>query len=61
MFDLEALCDGILYLYNLRSGFSRQRALEVVKMRGAGHDTRMHSMEFTRKGLSVNAKEPLKL
>lgn len=52
-FGLDSLCDGLLYLYNIREVDVRIRALEVMKLRGTQHMQRMVPMRFTKKGLVV--------
>ena len=42
----EFLADGVIVLYNLRKGDVRQSAIEVLKMRGAGHQKRVVAMQI---------------
>ncbi len=52
-FGLETICDGVVYLYNVKQGDSRARELEVYKMRGTAHDTKVVPMKFTNAGISL--------
>jgi circadian clock protein KaiC len=52
-FGLEALVDGFIYLYNLRRGERRERALEVIELKGVRHSTVVHPLLFERGGLRV--------
>jgi KaiC/GvpD/RAD55 family RecA-like ATPase len=42
----EFLADGVIVLYNLRKGDVRQSAIEVLKMRGAGHQKKVVAMQI---------------
>jgi circadian clock protein KaiC len=42
----EFLADGVVLVYNLRKGASRERAIEVLKMRGAHFQRKMVPMEI---------------
>lgn len=54
----EFLADGVIVLYNLRKGSVRQRAVEVLKMRGVSHKHKIVLMDITHKGVAINpAKE----
>lgn len=52
-FGLEHLVDGFVYLYNLRRGERRERALEVIELKGIKHSTVVHPLLFERSGLRV--------
>jgi KaiC/GvpD/RAD55 family RecA-like ATPase len=56
-FDIEPLSDGVVYLYNLRKGETRLRALEVIKMRGTSYEGRMFPMRFTTGGVEIYPDE----
>ncbi|MEM4973597.1 MAG: ATPase domain-containing protein [Candidatus Hadarchaeales archaeon] len=49
----EFLADGVVVLYNMKVGGTRVRALEILKLRGAKHLTKLVPMEITGKGLVV--------
>jgi len=51
---VEWLSDGLIHLYNIRKGNYRERALEVVKLRGASHECRIIPMSFAQKGLVLH-------
>jgi len=52
-FELENLVDGFIYLYNLRRGERRERALEIIELKGIHHSTVVHPLVFERTGLRV--------
>ncbi|MEM3399423.1 MAG: ATPase domain-containing protein [Candidatus Micrarchaeia archaeon] len=56
-FGVETLTDGLIYLYNLRKGNVRQRALEVIKLRGTNFEQRICPMRFTEKGIAIYPNE----
>jgi len=56
-FSIEPLSDGVVYLYNIRKGEQRQRALEVIKMRGTSYEGRMFPMRFTPGGIELYPNE----
>jgi len=56
-FGLDSLCDGLVYLYNIREGDVRVRALEVMKLRGTRHVQRMVPMRFTDSGMKLYPDE----
>ncbi|MFX0108276.1 MAG: ATPase domain-containing protein [Candidatus Hodarchaeota archaeon] len=55
VFDIEAfLASGVFVLYNDRIGVtSRSRSIEVLKLRGTRHSSRIHSMRITDEGIRV--------
>ncbi len=52
-FGLETVCDGVIYLYNARHENERARQIEVYKMRGTGHESKVVAMKFTNSGISL--------
>jgi KaiC/GvpD/RAD55 family RecA-like ATPase len=52
-FEIELFSDGIIYLYNVRRRNQRQRAIEVIKLRGTKHSNKICPIEFTDSGLEV--------
>jgi KaiC/GvpD/RAD55 family RecA-like ATPase len=55
VFDIEAfLASGVIVLYNEKiSETSRSRSIEVLKLRGSKHSSRIHSMRITEEGIRV--------
>lgn len=58
-FGLSYLTDGILYLYNVRKGSTRERAFEIVKMRGVRHRTNICPILIGDKGIDLYPDEPV--
>jgi KaiC/GvpD/RAD55 family RecA-like ATPase len=52
-FGLETVCDGVVYLYNERKDTERTRELEVYKMRGTQHESKLVPLKFTNAGISL--------
>ena len=53
------LAQGIILLYNQRSGdlgWSRQRGIEIYKMRGVNHKLGVYPLTISDKGLSIGAE-----
>lgn len=49
----EFLADGVIVLYNIRSGNIRESAIEILKMRGAKHQKKIVAMQITDNGITV--------
>jgi KaiC/GvpD/RAD55 family RecA-like ATPase len=50
----EFLADGVIVLYNIRRGDVRESAIEILKMRGAGHKKKVVAMQIVPKsGIEV--------
>lgn len=49
----EFLADGIIVMYYLKSGSVRERAIEVLKLRGSKHKERVAAMKITDNGIIV--------
>lgn len=49
----EFLADGVIMLYYIKRGNVRERAIEVLKMRGAKHQEKIVAFEITKKGIVV--------
>lgn len=49
----EFLADGVVVLYNFKRGSVREKAIEVLKMRGTDHEKKMAAMKITDKGIVV--------
>lgn len=55
---LEFESDSIIILYFVSNKGKRERYLEVLKMRGTNHSTKMYAFDITKKGISI-AKRPI--
>jgi len=55
VFDIEAfLASGVVVLYNEKiSDTSRSRSIEILKLRGSKHSSRIHSLRITDEGIRV--------
>jgi KaiC/GvpD/RAD55 family RecA-like ATPase len=49
----EELADGIIALYYEGEGLTRDRALEIRKMRGTEHSNQLHFFDITNKGIAI--------
>lgn len=49
----EFLADAVVVLYNIRRGNVREKAIEILKLRGAGHQQKIVAMSITSKGIEV--------
>lgn len=56
MSDSEFEADSITLLYNVRSGNSRERLVEILKMRGTDHSKSMHVFKILKGGIKVGPK-----
>ena len=50
---VESFADGLIHLSFLRKGGRRERALEIVKMRGSSHEHDIVPAQITQHGFSV--------
>ena len=55
--DVEFEVDGVILLYYLRKGDIRNRALEILKLRGAKHSSRIFPMKITDEGIKIYPEE----
>jgi len=55
--DVEFEADGIVLLYYLRKGDVRNRALEILKLRGSKHAARIFPMKITDQGIKIYPDE----
>ncbi len=55
--DVEFEVDGIILLYYLRKGDVRNRALEILKLRGSEHASRIFPMKITDQGIKIYPDE----
>ena len=53
----EFLADGVIVLYNIKRESTRQRAIEVLKMRGTKHQERIVAMKISDKGMIIYPKQ----
>ncbi|MCS7131727.1 MAG: hypothetical protein NZ934_03245, partial [Hadesarchaea archaeon] len=49
----EGLADGVISMYYEGEGLTRDRALEIRKMRGTAHSNQLHFFDITDKGIVV--------
>lgn len=56
-FGLEFLVDAVILIYNVRKGNIRERALEVLKMRGTNQMTKLCPLQITENGVVVFPSE----
>jgi KaiC/GvpD/RAD55 family RecA-like ATPase len=49
----EFLADAVVVFYNLKHGNVRENAIEILKLRGAGHQKKIVAMQITGKGIVV--------
>jgi len=50
----EFLAAGIIRLYNERLGSKRQRAIEIIKMRGINHKRGVFPLSITDNGIVIS-------
>ena len=55
----EFLADGVIVLYNIKRENMRERAIEVLKMRGTKHQERIVAMKISEKGMVVYPKQEI--
>lgn len=53
----QFLSDGVVRLHNFLINETRQRAIEILKLRKTNHDTFLHPYKITSHGIEVYAKE----
>lgn len=53
----EFLVDGVVYLHNFLVRDTRQRAIEILKLRKTSHDTFIRPFKITSEGISVFNKD----
>lgn len=49
----EFLADGVIVLYNFKRGSVREKAIEVLKMRGTDHEKKLAAMKITDSGIVI--------
>ncbi|MCD6549604.1 AAA family ATPase [Candidatus Micrarchaeota archaeon] len=58
-YGLEYLVDGFIAIHFIRKRDLRERALEVVKMRGTAHEIRLVPMRITSDGIHLYRDQPV--
>ncbi|OIO25441.1 hypothetical protein AUJ14_04210 [Candidatus Micrarchaeota archaeon CG1_02_55_22] len=53
----QFVADGVIQLHNFLINETRQRAIEIVKLRKTNHDTFLHPYKITSKGIEVYPRE----
>ncbi|MFH1054323.1 MAG: ATPase domain-containing protein [Candidatus Woesearchaeota archaeon] len=54
---MEFEVDGVILLYYIRKGDTRERALEILKLRGLAHSTKIFPMKITDNGVVIFPEE----
>jgi len=49
----EFLADGVIVLYAIKHGNVRENAIEILKLRGAGHKKKIVAMQITGEGIII--------
>ena len=49
----EFLADGVVVFYNFRRDKGREKAIEILKMRGEEHQKKIFEMNITNKGIEI--------
>ena len=49
----EFLADGVIVMYNLKQRNVRENAIEILKLRGAGHQKKIVAFQITPKGIVI--------
>tara|TARA_Y100000310_G_C20618666_1_gene782051 strand:- start:617 stop:1387 length:771 start_codon:yes stop_codon:yes gene_type:complete len=55
----EFLADGVIVLYNIRKGSERQRAIEILKMRGVSHKHKVVALDIIKTGIDVDPSKEI--
>ncbi|MHA2224973.1 MAG: RAD55 family ATPase [Candidatus Hodarchaeales archaeon] len=55
----DFLAYGVIHLQYLMVASSRERGIEILKMRGMPHSKRIHPFSMTEKGIDIDADNPL--
>jgi KaiC/GvpD/RAD55 family RecA-like ATPase/phage-related protein len=55
----EFLADGVVVLYNIKRGNIREKAIEVLKLRGAHHEKRIVAFDIQDKGIVVYPEQEI--
>jgi len=54
---MEFEVDGVILLYNVRKEDTRERSLEILKLRGIHHASKIFPMKVTDQGIEIYPKE----
>ena len=49
----EFLADGVIVMYNLKQRNVRENAIEILKLRGAGHQKKIVALQITSEGIVI--------
>jgi circadian clock protein KaiC len=49
----EFLADGVIVMYNLKQKNVRENAIEILKLRGAGHQKKIVALQITSEGIVI--------
>jgi KaiC/GvpD/RAD55 family RecA-like ATPase len=49
----EYQSEGVIFIYNIKKGDVRERSIEVFKMRGTNHSTKINPLKITFDGITV--------
>jgi KaiC/GvpD/RAD55 family RecA-like ATPase len=49
----EFLADSVVVIYNIKRGNVRERAIEILKLRGAGHEHKIVAMDISSNGMEI--------
>jgi KaiC/GvpD/RAD55 family RecA-like ATPase len=55
----EFVTDGVIVLRDIKKEGSRSRAIEIVKMRGSGHERALSPFKITKKGIVIYPNQPV--
>jgi len=56
----DFLSYGVINLQYILVSSSRERAIEILKLRGMKHSKQVHPYEITNKGIKINADKPIR-
>jgi len=57
----EFLADGVVVLYNMRHHSVRQRAIEILKMRGVSHKHNVVAVDITKHGMDIDPNKEVRI
>lgn len=49
----EFLADGVIVMYNLKQRNVRENAIEILKLRGVGHEKKIVALQITSEGIVI--------
>jgi len=53
----EYLSEGVIKLHVIRTGMNKERAIEILKMRGVKHDELLHPYSITEMGIIIHPND----